>query len=79
MSRSGFLFEIDHAIPIGTLLTFQINLPTEVSPIPITALARVVRTVPLPNDKFQLGVKIIKISEQELNAIIGYAAAHAEA
>lgn len=78
ISRSGFLFEIEHTIPIGTLLTFQINLPTEVSPLPITALARVVRVIHLPNDKFQLGVRIIKISEQELNTIIGYAATHAQ-
>ena len=78
ISRSGLLFETDRAIPIGTLITLGINLPTEVSALPITTLVRVVRTVPLPNDKFQLGVKIMKISEQELNTIIGYAAVHAE-
>jgi type IV pilus assembly protein PilB len=78
ISRSGFLFETDRVIPIGSLVTFQINLPTEVSALPITALARAVRTVPLPNDKFQVGVKIMKISEQELNTIVGYAATHAE-
>lgn len=78
VSRDGFLFELDHALPTGSIITLEINLPAEVNPLPIVTVARVVRTIPLPNNKFQLGVRIMKISEQELNSILKYAASHAE-
>ncbi|MEW6102009.1 MAG: PilZ domain-containing protein [Candidatus Omnitrophota bacterium] len=77
-SRSGFLFESENHIPLGTLLTAEINLPKGFSPLPIATVAQVVRAIPLKSGRFDIGVKIIKISKQELNMIMEYASTHEE-
>ncbi|MBP7216344.1 MAG: PilZ domain-containing protein [Candidatus Omnitrophica bacterium] len=78
VSRDGFLFETDEPIAIGTILSLQINLPKEISSLPIASIVQVLRTVPLDTKRFAIGVKILKISEQELNTILQYAATHAK-
>jgi len=73
VSRSGFLFESDSPLPVGSLITLQVDLPKDYSHLPIAVVVQVVRVEPLKNDKYAVGVKMIKISKEELNAIIEYA------
>ena len=76
VSRGGFSLASDKALPIGSFLTLQINLPKELSLLPIATVAQVVRVSRSNNNRFAIGVKTLKISNQELNAIMQYAAAH---
>jgi hypothetical protein len=78
VSRGGFAFMADEPIELGTLLTLEINLPREVSPLPISAVAQVVRSIPLEGQGFHLGVKTLKISKEENNLILTYASKHRE-
>jgi hypothetical protein len=73
VSKGGFLFESDAALTIGALIPLQIDLPGEISPLPITAIVQVIRITALENKKFEIGTKIIKISKQELDIILDYA------
>ncbi|RKY33119.1 MAG: hypothetical protein DRP74_01025, partial [Candidatus Omnitrophota bacterium] len=73
VSRSGFLFESDRPLVIGSLITVQMEMPKEYSSLPIAVVAQVTRIVRLKDDKYGVGVKIIKISKQELNTIIDFA------
>jgi hypothetical protein len=68
----------DEPIELGTLLTLEINLPREVSPLPISAVTQVVRSIPLEGQGFHLGVKTLKISKEENNLILTYASKHRE-
>ncbi len=74
VSRGGFAFTADRPIELGTMLTLEINLPREVSPLPISAVTQVVRCVRDADRCFQLGVRTLKISKKENNLIISYAA-----
>jgi len=76
ISRSGLLFEFDSTIPVGSVFALQINLPKEITPLPILTVVEVARVVQLKDNRFGIGVKMIKISTQEINEIIKYAAAH---
>lgn len=78
VSQDGFFFESDIALTIGSLLTIQVDLPKEFSPLPIAAIVQVARIVPQDDEKFGIGVKLIKISRQELDTIIKYSSTHEE-
>ena len=78
VSRGGFAFIADRPIELGTMLTLEINLPREVSPLPISTVTQVVRCIPQAKRRFQLGVRTLKISKEENNLIISYAAKHRE-
>ena len=78
VSRGGFLFNSDSALPIGSLVTLEIHLPREFSPLPIAVITQVVRVTLLADNKFEIAVKTIKISKQELATIIDYASTHKE-
>ena len=78
ISRDGFSFECENPIPIGSVITLQINLPKELSPLPIAAVVQVARSIPLENNKFEIGTKLMKISEEELNTILKYASSNKE-
>lgn len=78
ISQIGILFESESTLRIGTLFTLQIDLPEEYSPLPIAVIVQVVRIIQLENNKFGIGVKIIKIAKQELDAILEYASTHEE-
>jgi len=73
VSRTGFLFESDTPLPVGSLITLQVDLPKEYNHLPIAVVVQVVRVEPLENNKYAVGVKMIKISKEELNAILEYA------
>ena len=73
VSRGGFSFEADAALTIGALIPLQIDLPRDVNNLPITAIIQIIRIIALTNKKFEIGVKIIKISKQELDIILDYA------
>jgi hypothetical protein len=78
VGRGGFAFIAAKPIELGTMLTLEINLPRELSPLPISAVTQVVRCVPQGKRRFQLGVKTLKISQTENNLIVSYAAKHRE-
>ena len=76
VSRSGLLIESDTILPVGSIFPIQIDLPKDFSLLPFTAVVQVVRADPINDNKFGIGLKIMKISEQELNSIIEYASTH---
>lgn len=79
VSRGGFSFESKNTLPIGSLLTLNIELPRQWSPLPISAVVEVVRANPSKHNTFTVGVKTLKIPNQELNTIMRYATcAHIE-
>lgn len=71
--RDGFGLRLRKSIPIGTILTMEIKLPKDVSPLPIAAVTQVVRCVQRTNSSFEIGVKILKIAKSDINMIINYA------
>lgn len=72
LSADGLLFESDNMLPIGSFLTLQVNLPEEFTPYPVAAVVQVARVKPLENGKFDIGVKIVKLSEEGSKAIMAY-------
>ena len=79
VSRDGFAFESEEAVEqIGTIITLEIDLPQKYCLLPITAVVQIVRCVSQKNNKFQIGVKTLKISKHELGMIIDYAVHHSE-
>ena len=78
VSRHGLAFESALSMPLGSIITLELSLPSEYSPLPISAIAQVVRCAPQKNQLFEIGVKTLKISKQELGIIIDYAASHYE-
>lgn len=78
ISQGGILFESDIPIAVGSYFTLQIDLPEDYSPLPIAAIAQVMRVIRLEEQKFGIGIKIIKISRQELNILLEYASSHEE-
>ena len=78
LSLNGFLFESDSILPIGSYVILQINLSKKYHPYPIGAVVQVIRVTPLVNNKFDIGVKLIKIPKDDAKAIIAYARAHQE-
>jgi hypothetical protein len=78
VSRDGFSFQTDTPVPVGTILTLEFLLPKEISPLPIAAITQAVRIIPLEGNKFEMNVKTVKVSKQELDIIIEYASHHQE-
>lgn len=79
VSREGFAFPCDESLPVGTVLTLEVNLPTGYSPLPISAVTQVVRCIQRQGGVFEIGVRILKISKQEVGIIVNYASRHVEA
>jgi hypothetical protein len=78
ISRDGFAFESELIIPVGTVLMLEITLACEYSPLPISAITKVVRCVRLQDNKFEIGVKTLKIAPQDIEIIINYASVHSK-
>lgn len=78
LSRGGLSFDSEDSFAPGTFISLEINLPKEFSPLPILAIAQVVRAVLLEDNKFEICTKLIKISKQELTTLIEYASMHNE-
>ncbi|MDD5136675.1 MAG: PilZ domain-containing protein [Candidatus Omnitrophica bacterium] len=73
ISSEGILFESANTLPIGSYVVLQIELPPERGAQPIAAVVQVVRAVPLPDKKFDIGARIIKIAKEDIDKIIEYA------
>jgi len=73
ISYDGFLFESEKPLTIGSIATFQINLPKEWSQLPIAAIVQIMRVKQLEKNKFDIGARIIKIAKDELSLILKYA------
>jgi len=72
-SLSGFLFESKHDLPISSCSIFHINLPQRFSPIPIAIVARVVRVSPMDKGKYQIGVSIVRMQEEDASTMFAFA------
>lgn len=75
VSMHGFLFESANALPIGSYIIMEIDLPEGFNPYPIAAVVQVVRVVPLSNKRFDIGVKMVNIPKEDADKIIRYAIA----
>ncbi|MDP3790512.1 MAG: PilZ domain-containing protein [Candidatus Omnitrophota bacterium] len=73
VSMHGFLFESSNALPIGSVLVMDVELPKDINPYPIPAIVKVARTIELPNKGFDVGVEIIRIAKEDLEKIMNYA------
>lgn len=73
ISSHGFLFESENILPIGAYTILQINLPKEFSPSPISVVVQIARVVPLAEKGFDIGAKIVKIPQEDLQIILRYA------
>ena len=78
VSREGFTLKSVVPLRIGEIISLEVNLPQPYTSLPILALVQVVRCTPLGNDKFEIGVKTIKIAKQELVTIMEYVITHIE-
>jgi hypothetical protein len=78
VSRGGLSFESEDLLPVGSYVTLAIHLPNTFNPLPLLAITQVVRAVLLENKKFEICVKIVKMSKHELTTLIEYASAHNE-
>jgi len=76
VSRGGVSFESDEGLQVGSFLTIEISLPRSFMPLPIPAIAQVVRVVALDNGKFEINTKTVKMAKQDLTALIEYASIH---
>lgn len=78
VSQGGFLFDSDAPLEIGSVIPLQIDLPKEINLWPILAVIQVLRVQPSQDERFDVAVKIIKISKEEIDMIIKYALEHKE-
>lgn len=78
VSRDGFSFLTDVPVPVGSILTLEVLLPKEIITLPIAIITQAVRAIPVEDEKFEIDVKTLKVSKQELDTIIEYASSHQE-
>lgn len=78
VSMHGFLFESSNILPAGSFIVLEVDLPKDASPYPIPSIVKVVRTVELANNRFDIGVEIVKIAREDLDRIINYAMSQAK-
>jgi len=78
VSRDGFSFLTDVPVPVGSIITLEVLLPKEIMPLPIAVIAQAVRTIPREDGKFEIDVKTLKVSKDELDTVIEYASSHQE-
>lgn len=78
VSRDGFCFEAEISIPVGSIFPIMVYLPVHISPLPIKVITKVVKVIPLADNKFELRLNTIKIAKEELNKIIEFATSSKE-
>jgi hypothetical protein len=78
VSREGLAFTCDEPVEAGTVLTLEIDLPRGYSALPISAVAEVLRCFKRGKKDFEIAVRTLKISKQEVGVIINYASRHVE-
>ena len=73
----GLSFELDHELPIYSIVTIELNMPPseneEATQVPTAAVAQVIRAMPLENNNFMIGLKLLKTPKEDLDVIIEYA------
>ncbi len=74
----GFLLDSDVALEAGLVISLQVDLPKEISLWPILAVIQVLRVNSTEEGRFNVAVKTIKISKEEIDMIIKYALEHKE-
>jgi hypothetical protein len=75
ISLHGLLFESSNALPLNSYVTLQVNLPKEITSIPIAAVVKIVRVSQVSEGKFDIGAEIVKIREEDIHIIYRYALA----
>lgn len=78
VSMHGLLFESRSAFPIDAYIILDIELPKEVNPYPIAAIAQVKRVIPIGEKGYDIGVELVKIPKDDLDKIMRYAMSIAE-
>jgi len=73
ISFHGFLFQSEKALPLGSYVVLQINLPREVSLSPISAVVKIVRVTQLSARAFDIGAETVKIREEDARLMIQHA------
>jgi|GEM_PF-6219531 len=73
VSRAGFCFEADISLPVGSIFPLMVYLPVHINPLPIKVITKVVKTIPLADNKFEIRLNTIKVDKQDLNKIIEFA------
>lgn len=76
VSLHGVLFESENILPVGSYIILEIDLPKDFSPYPLAAVVQVVRIVPLVNDRFDIGAKLVKMPKEDADALMRYAHMH---
>lgn len=77
VSTHGLLFESPNALPVGSILVMDLDLPRGLNPYPIPVIVKVARTRELADKKFDIGVEIVKIAKDDLDKVITYASSQA--
>ena len=74
ISWDGLSFELDYEMPVYSMVTVQLSMPEskdeEKSQLPMAAMAQVIRSTPLENNNFMIGVKLLKAPKEDLDFII---------
>jgi len=78
VSPNGFLIESEHVLPIGSYSAVQIDLPAKFYSQPIATVMQVSRVVPLENSRFDIGLRFLRITKEDLKLILEYARKHKE-
>jgi hypothetical protein len=78
VSRDGFCFEAEISLPVGSIFPLMVYLPVHINPLPIKVITKVVKIIPLENNRVEIRLNTIKISKEELNKIIEFATLNKE-
>ena len=76
VSRDGFCFEAEISLPVGSIFPIMVYLPVHINPLPIKVITKVVKVIPLEGNKFELRLRTIKITKEDLNKVISFASAN---
>jgi len=73
VSQGGFLFNSEVSLEVGSIMPLQVDLPKEINLWPILAVVQVLRVQLSQDGRFDVGVKINKVSKEEIDMVLKYA------
>lgn len=76
ISWNGLSFKLDYELPVFSTVNIQFNLPDSrdkhATQLPTVAMAQVIRSSSAGNNKFMVGVKLVKILKDDLETVIRF-------
>ena len=72
ISHSGILFESEQRMSVGEYLTLQIDLPHDVSPIPMAVVIQIVRFNEGSDAKYVVAARIVKMCRADRDLLTRY-------